>query len=581
MTLIEIDVVFDFVCAWCYIGKRTLDRAIGLYRKTYPGGRNDTITITWRPYYLNYNPYGHSVPKTDLMDERLKNQTPEQRAALISRMDKIGRSVGIHFKGGGMIGPNTQDAHRLVYLCREDASIPSELQGDLVEKILEAYHELEKDISEKEVLRELAVAAGIEAATVDKWLEENGGGEEVDKEAKRNKEVEANTGVPRFLIQGNYHWDGDDPSRASITLATLQNPVKSSFDAINDSLKETHSGLNKYSKALDKLFKDRPLPSTEHDALSSQEHLINRAIAMHLLREGQFSVAATFLAEMAEHKAANQQHTTGSDTTENAVSLLDIDEVPSNEVRKQFATMYYILHEMKENNNLLPAIQWSRENNEALEARGSNLEFELCRLQFVWLFHGGGQDPQAPVSAGRQAALEYARREFSAFLPRYLREIQQLMGAMAFCPNLQNSPYRAIFNNPSAWEDVAHSFTREFCSLLGLSADSPLYVAATAGAIALPTLLKLQTIMKAKRTEWTTDNELPVEIPLPPSYLFHSIFVCPVSKEQTTDENPPMMMPCGHVIAEESLKRLCKGTRFKCPYCPSESHPREARKVFL
>ncbi|EAU35544.1 conserved hypothetical protein [Aspergillus terreus NIH2624] len=656
MTLIEIDVVFDFVCAWCYIGKRTLDRAIGLYRKTYPGGRNDTITITWRPYYLNYNPYGHSVPKTDLMDERLKDQTPEQRAALISRMDKIGRSVGIHFKGGGMIGPNTRDAHRLVYLCREDPSTPSELQGDLVEKILEAYHELEKDISEKEMLRELAVAAGIEAATVDKWLEGNGGGKEVDDEAKRNKGVDGNTGVPRFLIQGKYRWDGDDmvrmqkdivsdrirtcvsafrrpedhfrshllitmelvqkeherlskrlkasqsiknvqstidllqsardtiasdPTRASITLATLQNPVKSSFDAINDSLKETHSGLNKYSKALDKLFKDRPLPSTEHDALSSQEHLINRAIAMHLLREGQFSVAATFLAEMAEHKAANQQHTTGSDTTENAVSLLDIDEVPSNEVRKQFATMYYILHEMKENNNLLPAIQWSRENNEALEARGSNLEFELCRLQFVWLFHGGGQDPQAPVSAGRQAALEYARREFSVFLPRYLREIQQLMGAMAFCPNLQNSPYRAIFNNPSAWEDVAHSFTREFCSLLGLSADSPLYVAATAGAIALPTLLKLQTIMKAKRTEWTTDNELPVEIPLPPSYLFHSIFVCPVSKEQTTDENPPMMMPCGHVIAEESLKRLCKGTRFKCPYCPSESHPREARKVFL
>jgi predicted DsbA family dithiol-disulfide isomerase len=84
------------------------------------------------------------------------------------------------------------------------------LQGDLVEKILEAYHELEKDISEKEMLRELAVAAGIEAATVDKWLEGNGGGKEVDDEAKRNKGVDGNTGVPRFLIQGKYRWDGDD-----------------------------------------------------------------------------------------------------------------------------------------------------------------------------------------------------------------------------------------------------------------------------------------------------------------------------------------------------------------------------------
>lgn len=371
-----------------------------------------------------------------------------------------------------------------------------------------------------------------------------------------------------------------DPSQASMTLAKLQNPVKSSFDAINDSLKETHSGLNKYSKALDKLFKDRPLPSTEHDALSSQPYLINRAIAMHLLREGQFSVAATFLSEVAEKKNSRLPADSESDSADDVTMLLDNEGVPSDEIRKHFATMYYILHELEENNNLIPAIEWSRENREALELRGSNLEFQLCQLQYVWLFCGG-QDQQGPTLASRQAALAYARREFHVFMPRYMEEIKQLSGAMAFWPNLAHSPYRNKFNNPSAWSDVAQTFTREFCSLLGLSADSPLYIAATAGAIALPTLLKLQTIMKAKRTEWTSENELPVEIPLPPSYLFHSIFVCPVSKEQTTDKNPPMMMPCGHVIAEESLKRLSKGSRFKCPYCPHESHPREARKVFL
>lgn len=256
-------------------------------------------------------------------------------------------------------------------------------------------------------------------------------------------------------------------------------------------------------------FKDRPLPSTEHDALSSQENLINRAIAMHLLREGQFSVAGTFLSELSEKKAADPSYKPHPDKLS---TLADLEEVPPDEVRKQFATMYYILHELKDNYNLLPAINWSRENQEALRARGSNLEFELCRLQFVWLFHGG-EAHQVNSPANRQAALEYARREFHVFMPRYLRDIQQLVGAMAFCPNLQGSPYRGIFNNSSAWDDVAHSFTREFCSLLGLSADSPLYIAATAGAIALPTLLKLQTIMKAKRTEWTTQDELPVSTP--------------------------------------------------------------------
>lgn len=320
---------------------------------------------------------------------------------------------------------------------------------------------------------------------------------------------------------------------------------------------------------------------------------------MHFLREGQFSVAATFLDEIKQAKTHAQAEFEDTGASSNTSSLL-LDQIQSSRIREEFTTMYHILHELREQSNLLPAIEWAREHRELLEARGSNLEFELCRLQFVWLFHGG-KNPDCPSSVGRQAALRYARMEFSSFTPRYLKEIQQLIGAMAFWPNLDQSPYRHIFNNTTAWTEVAQSFTREFCSLLGLSADSPLYIAATAGAIALPTLLKLQTIMKAKRTEWTTQDELPVciyiyiafvvatnteatrqvEIPLPRSYLFHSIFVCPVSKEQTTDQNPPMMMPCGHVIAQESLQRISKGNKFKCPYCPSESHPKNARKVIF
>ncbi|MCJ1420946.1 hypothetical protein MMC32_007306 [Xylographa parallela] len=373
----------------------------------------------------------------------------------------------------------------------------------------------------------------------------------------------------------------DNPTSGPITLAKLQNPIKASFDIIKNDLGEFYKGLGLWSKALDKKFKGKPLPTTDYDALSSQPSLINRAIGMHLLREGQFSVASAFLTEASSRPLQTSASIINARTEHVTAAGVAMDTLSSEGLRKQFADMYYILDEMRNKKNLLPATTWARTNSISLEARGSNLEFELGKSQFVWLFTGpcGGDRPNSTEC--QQAALTYAREEFGNFQGRYLREIQQLVGAMAFCPNLMESPYRHIFHNDEAWENLAMSFTREFCSLLGLSADSPLYIASTAGVIALPTLLKLQTIMKEKRTEWTTQHELPVEIPLPPAYQFHSIFVCPVSKEQTTDLNPPMMMPCGHVIAHESLLRLSKSGRFKCPYCPGESHPRDAKKVFL
>ena len=256
------------------------------------------------------------------------------------------------------------------------------------------------------------------------------------------------------------------------------------------------------------------------DALTSQPNLVNRAIAMHLLREGQFSVASTFLTEAT--KRSSMDATTEDMTTTGTEQDVGLDSLKSEDLRKQFANMYYILHQMKDERNLLPAIEWAREKSEELDKRGSNLEFELGKLQFVWLIVGDHlrmPNARQNILEGRQRALAYAQRELSHFRPHYLKEIRQLCGAIAFCPNLEQSPYRQIFLNNDAWDQIATAFTKEFCSLLGLSADSPLYVAATAGAIALPNFAKLEFIMKGKGTEWTTEHEIPVRT-YPPHYSY-------------------------------------------------------------
>ena len=225
---------------------------------------------------------------------------------------------------------------------------------------------------------------------------------------------------------------------------------------------------------------------------------------MHFLREGQFSVASAFLDE----SAASTDLVDGQRSSEPTIHSR---EIHSEVLQKQFAEMYYVLDEMRSKKNLMPATTWARANSARLEARGSNLEFELGRLQFIWLFLSGHHSlANVGLAERQQAALAFARDQFGPFQERYLKEIQRLVGAMAFCPNLEQSPYRQIFYSEGVWEELAMTFTREFCSLLGLSADSPLYIATTAGAIALPTLQKLRVIMEKKRTEWTTQNELPV-----------------------------------------------------------------------
>ncbi|TQS32162.1 hypothetical protein Golomagni_07534, partial [Golovinomyces magnicellulatus] len=329
----------------------------------------------------------------------------------------------------------------------------------------------------------------------------------------------------------------DDAHKIGMTMTTLQNPVKDCLESITGDLKCVTKAQRSFGKALDKALPHRELP-LEADAIANQPSLINRAIAMHLLREGQFSVASTFVRESKDNPLQPTRF-----TDDDGDDQMDGGDEPRHQgLQDKFSEMYRILSGLK-NRNLVPAIEWAHTNNKRLEAKGSNLEFELSKLQFVWLFKGhmvnGLPDDE---HNGQYGALQYARDHFARFQSRHLKEIQQLCCAMVYASNLETSPYKQIFEIKSAFDDVASYFTREFCSLLGLSAESPLYMAVTAGAIALPRLIKYTTYMKEKKTEWTTENELAFETPLPDSMIYHPIFVCPVSKEQTTEQNPAMML---------------------------------------
>lgn len=54
---------------------------------------------------------------------------------------------------------------------------------------------------------------------------------------------------------------------------------------------------------------------------------------------------------------------------------------------------------------------------------------------------------------------------------------------------------------------------------------------------------------------------LQIEIDLGSENRFHSIFSCPILRQQTSDKNPPMRLTCGHCISKEALHKLASNNK--------------------
>lgn len=313
--------------------------------------------------------------------------------------------------------------------------------------------------------------------------------------------------------------------------------LKNFQKAVADDQKETYNAQARHGKAIAKRFKSDLTAATRPDVFAGKQHLINNAIALNFVRQGQFDIAVSFAKE----------------------AELDLD---SNLVER-FQSMYSIIRSL-ERDDLSEAIAWAANNRLMLEERSSTLEFELHKAQYMRIFQ----------SQHVFQSIEYAQKNFSMFSARHLKEIQQLMAATAYHSNIAISPYAHLFLGNDKCGSVKQSFIIEFTALLDMTPTSPLQTTVEAANLALPTLIKLASLQIAASKEGSG-----VDLPLPKRFRFHSVFVCPVTKEVGGEA---WMLGCGHVIGGDAMHSLAKGTqKLKCPYCPAVSELRDGiRLVF-
>ncbi len=182
----QIDVVSDTVCPWCFIGKRRLGRALAMRPEI-------AATVVWRPYQLDPTIPREGVDRRAYLKAKFGDSP--RTAAMGETIRGEGLGEGIDFALDKIAkSPNTLDSHRLIRWAGGAGK-----QDEVVERLFEAYFIDGRDIGDAGVLTKIAFEAGMDADLVAELLAKGADFEAVEREAGMANQMGI-SGVPTFIF---------------------------------------------------------------------------------------------------------------------------------------------------------------------------------------------------------------------------------------------------------------------------------------------------------------------------------------------------------------------------------------------
>jgi predicted DsbA family dithiol-disulfide isomerase len=185
---VKVEIWSDVVCPWCYLGKRRFEAALSQF------DHRDEVEVIWRSFELD--PTAPRERDVDLASYRAKKHgvSREQIVAMQQEVTDLGEADGIGFRQDIARIGNTFDAHRLLHLAAAHG-----LQGELKERLMNAYHVDGEPIGDPSTLQRLAVEAGLPAEEVGEMLAGERFADEV-REDERTASSFGISGVPFFVV---------------------------------------------------------------------------------------------------------------------------------------------------------------------------------------------------------------------------------------------------------------------------------------------------------------------------------------------------------------------------------------------
>lgn len=167
MNTLNIEVTYDFICPWCWIGEEKLKQAI---RETNAGEQTKLVFV---PYELNPGMPVEGLDRKEYRSAKFGSWARSQ--AMDAQVTEAGRQVGLEFNYAlAKRTPNTLAAHRLVWVLQQRHDVTA-----LVEAIFHAYFSAGRDIGDIAVLTEIAVATGFKKDKVEAFFASGAGVVEV------------------------------------------------------------------------------------------------------------------------------------------------------------------------------------------------------------------------------------------------------------------------------------------------------------------------------------------------------------------------------------------------------------------
>jgi predicted DsbA family dithiol-disulfide isomerase len=207
-TVLKLQVVADVICPWCFIGKRSLDKAIAMLAE-----QGIDVELEWIPFELNPN-----LPP-DGMDRRtfrsVRFGSWENAQAMDARAVAAGRPLGAVFNYDKQTRTShTLAAHALLRLAWKEGG--SLLQTRLVESMFTAYFTEGRDVSDHGVLETLAASVGMAAQAVDRSTSLQG--EVREREAAVQKAGVSS--VPSYFMNDKPFFSGSQDPQGYVRLLT-------------------------------------------------------------------------------------------------------------------------------------------------------------------------------------------------------------------------------------------------------------------------------------------------------------------------------------------------------------------------